>query len=431
MEAESYRLDAENSRSLTAVACPVYDYGSDTHSTLTRMPSTVWLRPRKALPFFSRHPWVFEGAIGRIEGSPQPGEMVRLATSDGEFIAWGLFNPVSSIRVRLYSWDEAVPLTDEFWASQLSQAVRARRHLFGDGPELRAGRIVSSEGDGLSGLIVDSYGDFLLVQWSSLALMQREELISSVLREQLQPAGLWRRIDTSVASKEGLNTSDGLIAGQEPPGDLCVVEHGLSYRVDIRQGQKTGFYFDQRDNRLAVARLCGGKRVLDVCCYSGGFGLTALSRGASQVTAVDGSATALELAQGNAERNGLADRIEFHKSDAWTFLEQARDRGERFNVIILDPPKLAKSRGQIDAALRGYHGLNTLALNVLEPGGLLATCSCSGLVTRDDFLGALAEAALSAERPLRIIESRGAAPDHPISVHCPESEYLKCVLCLA
>ena len=397
-----------------------------------RMSSTVWLRPRKALPFFSRHPWVFEGAIGRVEGSPPPGAAIRLATAEGEFIAWGLYNPASSIRVRLYSWEEDQPLTDEFWAAQVTRAIRDRKRIFGNGPELRAGRVVSSEGDGLSGLTIDRYGDFLLVQWSSLALLQREGVISSVLREQLQPLGLWRRIDTSVASKEGLTATEELIAGQEPPDDLSVIEHGLSYRVDIRQGQKTGFYFDQRGNRLAVAQLCTGKRVLDVCCYSGGFGLTALARGqAAHVTAVDGSASALELARGNAERNGLSDRIEFIKADAWSHLEQARDRGDRYDVIVLDPPKLAKSRGQIDAALRGYHGLNTLALQLLEPGGLLATCSCSGLVTRVDFEGALAEVALSANRSLRIIESRGAAPDHPISISCPESEYLKCVLCLA
>ena len=396
------------------------------------MPSTVWLRPRKALPFFSRHPWVFEGAIGRVEGSPAPGSVVRLATSEVEFIAWGLYNPASSIRVRLYSWDENRPLTEEFWAAQITSAIRDRKRIFGDGPELRAGRIVSSEGDGLSGLTVDRYSDFLLVQWSSLALMQQEGLVISVLREQLEPLGIWRRVDTSVATKEGLMATEERIFGEEPPDDLTVVEHGLRYRVDIRQGQKTGFYFDQRANRLAVARMCAGLRVLDVCCYSGGFGLTALARGnAAHVTAVDGSASAIELARGNAQSNGLIDRIEFAKSDAWSYLEQARDRGDRYDVIVLDPPKLAKSRGQVDAALRGYHGLNTLALQCLHPGGLLATCSCSGLVSREDFEGALAEAALSANRSLRIIESRGAAPDHPISVHCPESEYLKCVLCLA
>lgn len=396
------------------------------------MSPTIWLRPRKALPFFSRHPWVFEGAISRVEGSPSPGTTVRLVTSEGEFIAWGLFNPASSIRVRLYSWEESQPLNDDFWVAAVTRAIRDRQRLFGHGPESRAGRVISSEGDHLSGLTVDRFGDFLLMQWSSLALMQREPLVCSILKEQLQPLGIWRRTDSSVLLKEGLTAEESCLTGQQPPDDLCVVEHGLQYCVDVRQGQKTGFYFDQRDNRLAVARLCRGQRVLDVCCYTGGFGLTALARGeAVHVTAVDGSAPALELARTNARMNGVLDQMEFVKSDAWKYLEQMRDLGRKFDVVILDPPKLAKSRGQIDAALRGYHGLNTLALEILEPGGVLATCSCSGLVSRDDFEGVLAEAALSSDRDLRIIESRGAAADHPISAFCPESAYLKCVIGLA
>ena len=393
--------------------------------------STVWLRPRKALPSVNRHPWVFAGAIGRIEGMPGPGDVVRLLTAEGEFIAWGLFNPNSAIRVRLYSWSEDQLLTDQFWAERVTRSLNSRDRIFGNGPEMRACRLIFSEGDGLSGLTVDRYGDFLLLQWTSLALSLREAIIVSTLQELLQPLGIWRRTDTAVIDKEGFPPCEGLVSGDEPPSDLAVIEHGLSYRVDIRSGQKTGFYFDQRDNRLAVAKLCAGRRVLDVCTYSGGFALTALARGgASHATAVDGSASAIELATGNAELNGLTDRSTFVKSDAWAYLEQARDRGERFDVVILDPPKLAKARNQIDSALRGYHGLNTLALGVLEPNGVLATCSCSGLVSRNEFEGVLADAAISADRPLRLIESRGAAPDHPVSIHCPESAYLKCVLCL-
>ena len=362
---------------------------------------------------------------------PHPGDAVRLLTAEGEFIAWGLFNPSSAIRVRLYSWDEEQQLTDQFWAERVALSVASRVRLFGDGPELRACRLISSEGDGLSGLTVDRYGDFLLLQWTSLALSQREAVIVSTLQKLLQPLGIWRRTDTAVSDKEGFLAGEGLVSGSEPPNDLSVIEHGIEYRVDIRSGQKTGFYFDQRDNRLAVAKLCAGRRVLDICTYSGGFALTALAKGhAEHATAIDGSASAIELATGNAQRNGLADRVTFIKSDAWAYLEEARKRGDRYDVVILDPPKLAKGRNQIDAARRGYHGLNSMALGVLEPNGVLATCSCSGLISRNDFEDVLAEAALTTNRPLRIIESRGAAPDHPISVHCPESGYLKCVLCL-
>ena len=196
---------------------------------------------------------------------PAPGAAVRVVTVEGEFIAWGLFNPESAIRVRLYSWKEHEPLTDEFLAGLVARSVASRVRLFGDGPEMRACRLISSEGDSLSGLTVDRYGDFLLMQWTSLALSQREGLIAAELQKLLQPAGIWRRTDTGVMDKEGLPPSDGLVCGSEPPSDLTVIEHGVQYRVDIRLGQKTGFYFDQRDNRLAVARLCQGRTVLDVC----------------------------------------------------------------------------------------------------------------------------------------------------------------------
>ncbi len=393
---------------------------------------TVWLRPRRALPFFSRHPWVFAGAIGRIEGDLVPGQMVRLATAENQFVAWGLWNPVSAIRVRLYSWRETEPFDEAFWDLRVREAVAIRQRLFGEGPEWRACRMVASEGDGLSGLTVDRYGDQLLVQWTSLALSQREAVIVAALQRELSPQGIWRRTDTSVVTKEGLPQNDGLVTGSPPPSDLTVVEHGVKYQVDIVEGQKTGFYFDQRDNRLAVAKFCAGQRVLDLCCYTGGFALTAASLGqAASVLGVDGSAPAVERATGNAERNGLADRVTFQKADAYRFLEQAIERGDRYDVIVLDPPKMAKAREQIDSALRGYHGLNSLALRVLAEGGLLATCSCSGLVDRSQFESVLADAALSADRRLRIIDSRGAAPDHPVSVFCPESAYLKCVLALA
>ncbi|RLS52288.1 MAG: class I SAM-dependent rRNA methyltransferase [Planctomycetota bacterium] len=393
---------------------------------------TVWLRPRRALPFFSRHPWVFAGAIGRIEETPVPGAVVRLATAEGEFVAWGLWNPASAIRVRLYSWDEDQRLDEAFWFQRVREAVAARRRLFGDGPAWRAGRMVSSEGDSLSGLTVDCYADHLLIQWTSLALSLREAVIVEALNSELASAGIWRRTDTGVVSKEGLPRNDGLVMGHAPPSDLTVVEHGIQYQVDIVEGQKTGFYFDQRDNRMAVAQLCQGRRVLDVCSYTGGFALTAAAVGqAASVHGIDGSAPAIERATGNAARNGLADRVTFEKADAYRFLEQAIQRGERYDVIVLDPPKMAKAREQIDSALRGYHGLNTLALRVLAEGGVLATCSCSGLIDRGQFESVLAEAALSANRRLRIIDSRGAAPDHPVSVHCPESAYLKCVLTLA
>lgn len=390
----------------------------------------VHLKPRKALPFFSQHPWVFEGAIARVAGSPAPGNAVKLISAEGKFVAWGLFNPHSAIRVRLYSWDEAVPLDDSFWAGRISAAIGLRRRMFAGTPTEQACRLVSSEGDGLSGLTVDRFGDWLLLQSTSLAVSQREELIVRVFQEQLQPRGIWRRTEKGIAEAEGLEIRDGLVAGETPPRPILIEENGLQFAVDVVEGQKTGFYFDQRRNRLAAARYAAGKRVLDTFCYSGGFGLAALREGgAREVVAVDTSAGALELARRNAELNGLADRMRFLQGDCYRQLEQFRDAGEQFGVVVLDPPKMTRTRSGIDRAVRGYHSLNKLGLSVLAPGGILVTCSCSGLVDRSLFESMLAGVALDTGRRIQVLESRGAAADHPLNLHCPENAYLKCYIC--
>lgn len=391
---------------------------------------TVHLKPRKALPFFSQHPWVFEGAIARIAGSPAPGSAVKLISAEGKFVAWGLFNPQSAIRVRLYSWEEAVPLDEPFWAGRIGAAIELRRRMFSGTPTERACRLVSSEGDGLSGLTVDRFGDWLLLQSTSLAISQREELVVRVFQEQLQPRGIWRRTEKGIAEAEGLEIRDCLVAGETPPRPILIEENGLQFAVDVVEGQKTGFYFDQRRNRLAAARYAAGKRVLDTFCYSGGFGLAALREGgAREVVAVDTSAGALELAKRNAELNGLADRMRFLQGDCYRQLEQFRDAGEQFDVVVLDPPKMTRTRSGIDRAVRGYHSLNKLGLSVLAPGGILVTCSCSGLVDRSLFESMLAGVALDTGRRIQVLESRGAAADHPLNLHCPENAYLKCYIC--
>jgi len=391
---------------------------------------TVHLRPRKALPFFSRHPWVFEGAIARTEGTVDPGSAVRLLSAEGKFVAWGLFNSHSAIRVRLYSWDESVPLDESFWSGRLEAAIGLRRQIFAGTPAERACRLISSEADGLSGLTVDRFGDWLLLQSTSLAVSQREELLVRLLERQLQPRGIWRRTEKGIAEAEGLEIRDGLVTGEAPPRPILIEENGLQFAVDVVEGQKTGFYFDQRDNRLAAARYCSGKRVLDTFCYSGGFGLAALKQGgAREVVAVDTSAGALELARRNAELNGLADRMQFVQGDCYRQLEQFRDSGEQFDVVVLDPPKMTRTRSGIDRAVRGYHSLNKLGLSVLAAGGILVTCSCSGLVDRMLFESMLAGVALDTGRRIQVLEARGAAADHPLNLHCPENAYLKCYIC--
>lgn len=400
--------------------------------------AVVILKPRHALPFFKHHPWVFAGAIRSVQGNPQPGDEVVLHTHEGEFIARGLFNPHSQIRVRLFAWDQTVSLDREFWKARLQSAFQLRDVLFrrAEGgqptgsPDVTAYRLVNSEAEGLSGLTVDRYDRWLSVQFTSLAIALRQDLLIELLVELAQPAGIVLRTEKGLRDAEGMEIVDGLLWGEPPPRPLTVVEHGLRWEVDLSEGQKTGGYLDQRDNRRALAQYVRGNRVLDVFCYAGGFGLGALVwGGASEVVAIDSSESALQLAQRNAELNGVADRWRSERSDGFKALENLRDAGEQFDTVVLDPPKLTRTRAALPQALRAYHSLNRLAVSVLKPGGLLVTCSCSGLVTRDDFEQMLADVAIQSGRDLRIIEVRGAAPDHPVSPFCPENEYLKCYFC--
>jgi 23S rRNA (cytosine1962-C5)-methyltransferase len=393
---------------------------------------TVVLQKRRALPFFSHHPWVFAGAIGSIDGAPAPGAEVRVVSHAGEFIGRGLFNPDSQIRVRLYGWDEGRALDRDFWTERIDRALNLRNRLPGVSGAPRACRLIFSEGDHLSGLTVDQYGDWLLVQWTSRALAAREQELIEILEQRLQPRGIWRRTEKGIGEAEGLEAADGLLRGEAPPRPLVISENGLAFQVDVVEGQKTGFYFDQRDNRIAAARYAAGRNVLDAFCYTGGFSLACAGRGeAGAVTGVDSSAPALEIAQANAAANGLAERCRFVRSDATAFLEAAANRGERFGLVILDPPKMARTRSGVDRAARAYSRLNRLAIGLLEPEGILATCSCSGLVDRELFLDILAQAALEAGRALQFLEVRGQAADHPVSAHCRESAYLKCVIARA
>jgi 23S rRNA (cytosine1962-C5)-methyltransferase len=420
------------------------------NSAESRPVPVITLKPRHALPFFKRHPWVFAGAIRSVQGDPQPGDEVALHTHEGEFIARGLFNPHSQIRVRLFSWNEAERMDRAFWKARLQSALQLRdvlfrraegcqppddsRHVRGlmpaGSPGATAYRLVNSEADGLSGLTVDRYDRWLSVQFTSLGIALRQDLLIELLVELAQPAGIVLKTEKGLREAEGMEITDGLLWGEPPPRPMTVIEHGLKWEVDLTEGQKTGGYLDQRENRRAMSRYVAGHRVLDVFCYAGGFGLGALVwGGASEVVAVDSSESALQLAQRNAELNGVADRWRCVRSDGFKALESLRDAGEQFDTVVLDPPKLTRTRSALPQALRAYHSLNRLAVSVLKPGGLLVTCSCSGLVTRDDFEQMLADVAILSGRDLRIIETRGAAPDHPVSPFCPENEYLKCYFC--
>jgi 23S rRNA (cytosine1962-C5)-methyltransferase len=390
--------------------------------------ATVVLKPKRARPFFGRHPWVLDSAVAKLDGTAADGDVVDLATHDGHFIGRGLWNAQSRLRVRLYAFDAATPLDDALWHRRIASAVALRRDL-GLDDRSGAARLVNSEGDDLSGLIVDRYGDYLAVQVTALAMAVRLETICDALEAAVAPRGiLLRGAERGLAKLEGLALPDRLIRGTAPAGPIFVHEHGLKFGVDLAEGQKTGYYLDQRDNRQAAARHARGRRVLDMFSYSGGFAVAcAVSGGARSVLAVDTRAKAAALARGNADLNGAAN-VTVEAIDAFEKLDALAAAGERFGMIVLDPPKFARSRAAVDDALRAYHRINRVAVGLLDPGGILVTCSCSGSVSRDDFHQMLAGVAQRSGRPIQILESRGAAVDHPVSACCLEGEYLKCVI---
>jgi 23S rRNA (cytosine1962-C5)-methyltransferase len=391
----------------------------------------IILKPRRAQPFFGRHPWVFAGAISAVEGDPADGAEVDLVSHAGNWIARGLYNSRSKIRVRLYSWQPDQPLGRDFFRDRLAAAVRLRRETLGLDRPGGACRLVFSEGDGLSGLTVDKYDRWLAVQFTSLGLAERRDMIAELLTELTDVAGIHLRTERGIGRLEGVELHDGPLRG-EPPPDLVTIEEagGLRYQVNLAEGQKTGFYLDQRENRRAAARYAAGRDVLDAFCYTGGFGLHAARGGATSVEGVDSSGPALELARQNAEVNGLT-RVHFSQADVFHHLADLVENGRRFGMIVLDPPKFARSKSAIPEALRGYRRLQTLALRLLDADGILVTCCCTGLITMDMLDALLAHVAAEQRRDVQILERRGLPADHPVAVSCLESSYLKCLIARA
>jgi 23S rRNA (cytosine1962-C5)-methyltransferase len=397
-------------------------------TSLDSLPRVV-LRPRKVRPFFGRHPWVLETAIAQVKGDPADGDVVDLYSDRGQWIARGCYNRHSRIRVRLYSWEAGQPLDTAFWRGRLESAIALRRQL----GYLQPGggcRLVFSEADGLSGLLLDRFGDYLVVQATALAMARRlEEEWIPLIRELVGYRGLLVRTDRDMNRAEGITLEDGLLDGEAPDGPVFIEEHGVRYGVDLAGGQKTGFFLDQRQNRLAAAQYCAGRRVLDLFCYSGAFGLLAAAvGGAREIVGVDSSPKAITLARANAQLNGQA-HARFETADCFEQLDSLAAGHEHFGVVVLDPPKFARTRAAVDDAMRAYHHLNRLAVSVIEPGGILVTCSCSGHVSREDFAFMLADVAQRTGREIQILEQRGAAPDHPVAATCMEGDYLKCFIC--
>jgi 23S rRNA (cytosine1962-C5)-methyltransferase len=409
------------------VASPVHSGSVFTGAAVAR----VVLKPRRAQPFFGRHPWVFAGAIQYVEGACQDGDVVDVLSDKQKFIARGIMNTRSKLHVRLYGWNESEPLDAAFWRSRLTRALRMRETLVRDaaGGGERAMRLVFSEADGMSGLIADRYADHLVVQLNALAMVRCWPLLQPLFVELVRPVSILLRSDQSMLREEGMEPQAGVAWGTGPDGPVFVDEYGLRLRVDLLVGQKTGLYLDQAENHRAAAAYLSGRRVLDLFCYTGGFSLAAVGLGgAASAWGVDGSQRAITTAQANAELNGLAN-VRFDRGDVFKTMDSLSSSGEKFGGVILDPPKFARSRRQLDEALRAYYRINRLAVELLEPGGTLVTCSCSGGITREDFLLMLSGVAQKSGRDIQVLEQRGAAPDHPVSLTCLETEYLKCFIC--
>lgn len=392
------------------------------------MTAQVVLKASRARTFATRHPWVLDASIERIVGEAADGEEVEVLSEKGKFLGRGLYNGRSRIRVRLYTGRRDEPLDAAFWRARLESAVGLRRLLGFDDPQ-GACRLVFAEGDRLSGLIVDRYAGWLVVQVTALAMQKRLDALVPLLAELVQPRGIVFRTDRMMARAEAMEVRDGLAWGEPPPPRIPIVDGGLHLEVDLAEGQKTGIYLDQRANRRAAARYMAGRRVLDMFCYQGGFSLAARAWGrAAECLGYDSSNKAVAQARAAASRNGVS-QLRFETGEAFRVLQELYDQGQRFGAVVLDPPKFARSRKTLDEALRAYHWLNRLGMSVLEPEGILVTCSCSGLVSRQEFFDVLVGAAQQAGRDVQVLEQRGASPDHPVALNCPESEYLKCFIC--
>ncbi|MEM7128555.1 MAG: class I SAM-dependent rRNA methyltransferase [Chloroflexota bacterium] len=415
---------------------------------------TILLKPKREKPVIQRHPWVYSGAIEQIPKEIENGNVVDIADRQGNWLARGLLNRDSQIQIRILTWNEEEEVDHLFWQRRIEQAVRMRKALFPTSTATAAYRLIHGESDFLPGLTVDQYGEYLAIQIGSLGIEQRKVELAQWLMEATGCRGVVDRSDGVHRRKEKMPPlGDPLIAGERPPDLITIEEAGKRFQVDLFNGQKSGFYLDQRENRQRVATYCQGKRVLNAFSYTGAFAVHALAAGAIHATNVDTSYGALSQGEKHIQENGF-DSLRQSEHIAGDIFEIMRDwRGydhtdgyvddqtvneependsdysDTFDLIILDPPKFAHSAGQLNRALRGYKDINMLALQLLPPGGILATFSCSGLVTADLFQKVLFGAAIDAKRDLQILERLGQPADHPTAITFPEGNYLKGLVC--
>jgi 23S rRNA (cytosine1962-C5)-methyltransferase len=407
------------------------------------MPALI-LKPGRERSLLRRHPWIFSGAVGRLEDEPEPGGTLDLLSSKGDFLARAAYSPRSNIRARVWTFDRAEPVDEAFFRRRIRSSLAARCSLRLEGGT-DALRLVHAESDGLPGLIVDRYGDVLVIQFLTAGAELWRETLADLMLEETGAAAIYERSDSDVRELEGLPSRTGFIRNtmtRDSSADaalesllstLTITEHDLHFKVDIVHGHKTGFYLDQRLNRLRVRELAEGRETLDCFCYTGGFTVNALAGGAASVLSVDSSAEALALCRENVGLNSggpeSASRHSIIEGDVFHLLRRFRDEGRLFDLIVLDPPKFAPTAAQAEKAARGYKDINLLGFKLLRPGGLLVTFSCSGGVDAALFQKIVAAAVLDAGAEAQILERLAQGPDHPAALSFPEGAYLKGLIC--
>ena len=370
----------------------------------------------------SSHPWIFQRLVAKPAQRPRAGEIVDVISVDGEMIGRGFYNGHSRIALRILDHDPNAVIDADWFARKIAAAVSLRRDVLRLDEASDAWRVFHSEGDGISGLVVDRYADLLVLEFFSAGAFRYREWIQAALREQFPGCRFHMFADVHVQKQESFD-----FRGTEPAQPAIITENGIRFRADPAGAHKTGFFADQRENRQWLSQHVAGKRVLDLCCNTGGFGVYAAARGASEVVGVDIDADVLTIAKGNAKLNHA--EVKFVQADVFPWLRDAAIAGEQYDVVILDPAKMTRDREQVIPALKKYLDMNKLALGVVKPGGLFATFSCTGLVSEDQFLDMIRRAAYFSNRTVQVLKVAGAGPDHPWLAQVPESRYLKAAFC--
>lgn len=393
------------------------------------MTARLFLAKGREKSLLRRHPWVFSGAVTRVEGNAASGETIDVCDFQGKWLARAAFSPQSQIRARVWTFDQQEAVDRDFFINRLQTAQQWRTWL-AERDDLTGYRLIAGESDGMPGITIDRFQNFIVLQLLSAGAEYQRANLLAALQHCYPECSIYDRSDVAVRKKEGLPLAQGLVLGDEPPALLPIREHGMQILVDIKEGHKTGFYLDQRDSRLAARRFSANAKVLNCFSYTGAFAVSALMGGCQHVISVDTSQAALDVARQNVELNQLdLSKAEFVRDDVFQLLRKYRDEGRKFDLIIMDPPKFVENKSQLAGACRGYKDINMLAMNLLNSGGVLLSFSCSGLMPIELFQKILADAAIDAGRDVQFIEQYRQAADHPVIASYPEGLYLKGFAC--